>query len=232
MSPRRLIAVHILAIAGVTGQETYPARPNSPTVPSHGRLIPVELDPRETIISLDQLVGSADAIVDGTVASTFPAEAIDLRPATPLIETRAVISISKVLFGRNIAPGTEKIILTQVGGQYGQWNIVPFEAPLVQAGERYIFFLNLDSRSLPQTVPGTPRFAATGIWSGLAKVVDSQIQFPGRASPGLRANNQSDVPAFVASLQERISRIKTNAIEVMPYVRLGPGFDPKNPNTR
>jgi len=102
------------------------------------------------------------------------------------------------------------ILLAQLGGTSGNWNITAKGDPVVASGERYILFLVSDERSgLPNT-SGMPRYAVTGVWSGKGRVTARNVAFPAAAKAGLHAYDNMSVDAFLQLVRDRISHPYTN----------------------
>ena len=76
--------------------------------------------------------------------------------------------------------------------------------PLVSLGEEYVLFLTADNRRVVPNTSGSPRYAAVGVWSGKAKVVNNKIQFLPHASVQLHKNDNMDLNAFTALVKDRI----------------------------
>jgi hypothetical protein len=200
------IALGALAAAGLWGQQYAPVGPPPGSVPPHiGMVLMPELDPVEPPASLDQLIRSADLIVDATVAGSEATVALDIN-VIPDLETDSVLSISQTFYNafsskRAIAP---QVLLAQTGGKWQDWDIEPKGAPLVQPGQRYIFFLEQDCRETPPRTRSLPRYDAVGVWAGLLTVVDGRVVFLPSAAPILHESDGTVVTTFVAALKSRI----------------------------
>jgi hypothetical protein len=71
-------------------------------------------------------------------------------------------------------------------------------------GERYIFFLDGDTSSAPNTT-NYPRYFAAGGWVGKARVENGTVAFPPEAHWGaLTTLNGTDIASFIAALQQNI----------------------------
>jgi hypothetical protein len=166
----------------------------------------------EPVGSFDQLIKMAYLIIDGTVASTLPTVISDLSQPGH-VETDSIISIGQVIFGSPVAPG--QLLLVEVGGKQGKWD-VSFEGdPLVKKGERYIFFLEPDLRKNIVNATGilpdintAPRYYAIDHANGKV-LVDSSGKThynPGAIAELHRQDNQ-DVAVYVSALKTRINII-------------------------
>jgi hypothetical protein len=196
---KRLFLFFILNLA-TYGQTRAPAYAHPDGLPPGPVQVSAEIEPQVYVTDVDLLVRMADLIVEATVKSVLPAVIVSNNGRTPLIETQSVLSVSTLLFG-TLPPGSQEILLTQIGGQVGRWNIVSNDAPLVQAGEYYIMFLEADTRSTPPNVTGLPRYDVCGVWGGLVKVVEGKTQYLASAAPKLHESDGKDADAFITSLR-------------------------------
>jgi hypothetical protein len=166
--------------------------------------------------SLDQLIRMPELIVDGTVTSVLPSISTNPDPDIPAIETASVVSISEVLLRlergadgltrltETLPAGRSTILLAQVGGKAGKWDVTVPDDPLLTRGERYVLFLDSDDRKQPPNASGAPRYLAVGAWSGRVRVEGGKIQFLPSALPRLHEYDNTDVTAFVKTVRERI----------------------------
>ena len=201
--------------------ETSPSA--APEIPS---LFTIQLEPRDPVGSVDDLIRLADLIIEGTVTNTLPAILIPGTSRVPIIETHSVISVSRVFHGV-LAPGTQTVELTQIGGQYGEWTMIANDAPLVRAGETYIFFLISDPRVMPGDNSKLAHFAVSGVWSGLVKITEAaKIEFATAAMSTLHRNDDTDADIFATQLSDRIKELWTNVIVVNGPAWKGPGPRP------
>jgi hypothetical protein len=219
--------VMVLTSANMFGQAMAPFHTSGNSLPPTGVMI-VQISTAEPVISLRQLVMSADLIVAGQVSSLSPPVNVNSAGSTPLVETRSVISISEVFSTKKLPDGTTSIVLTQTGGKFGGWNYISNDAPLVAVGEQYILFLHLDSRKSSESLSnGVPLYDVVGVWSGLLRVQDSKVAFLPSAASTLHESDNTDIVTFGAQLRDLIKEC-ANVIVVPPWFRLGPGVTAEN----
>jgi hypothetical protein len=106
-----------------------------------------------------------------------------------------------------LAPGTKTIAVSQLGGRVEPCELRIPDDPVFAVGEDYVLFLLQDKGTNPPNTTGSPRYRRVGVWTGTAKVVNGNIQFPPAASTGLRNHNNTDSRAFIATLQARINQL-------------------------
>jgi hypothetical protein len=148
--------------------------------------------------NLDQQIRWSDTIVDGYVTAVLPP--INLNPTfAGAVVTDSRVTVNSVLRGKAVA-GAEVLLIERAGSQ-GQWNVIDPDNPLVQPGERYIFFLHTmpDSGALP-------RFRVIGYANGKARIdASGNIRF----GPGAKYDmlQYAGVPSssFVSTLTARIA---------------------------
>jgi hypothetical protein len=169
-----------ICIAQSTGSLTRPAgmRP----YPKDGKLT-IYPHPAEPAVSLDQLVRMSDI---------------------PSAETHSLVSVTEVLAG-TLPGGTMTIVLTQLGGKAGRWELISPHDPLVKPGERYILFLARDDRKHPPNTSAYPRYTAIGVNAGKAKIENQNVQFLPSTLPRLREHNDTEANAFIATVKTKVS---------------------------
>jgi len=145
-------------------------------------------------------------IVVGTVGKVLPAFNTNPDDLSD-IETHSLVAVEELLYG-TMHSGIRMILLTQMGGKAGPCALVVPDDPLVQNGEQYLFFLMVDDRAEIPNTSGSPRYVALGLWSGKAKVVNGEIQFLPRASPGLHEYDNTDVTTFIAAVEDRVKILR------------------------
>jgi hypothetical protein len=186
---------------------------------SHGSLsggkVVVQLEPLGQPRSLIQLIRASSLIIDGDISSVLPpvGNASTLHP--PTVRTDSVVAVNSIFAGK-VPNNSPFILLEQVGGKLGQWDITAAGDPLVSQGERYILFLQLDDRPNPPNASGMPRYNATGIWSGKAKVTIGRVQFLPQADASLHAFDGNDLNTFIQTLKKVIARPYTDADKQLP----------------
>ena len=224
----KLIIANVCAIS-LQAQQMTPASPVPFSTPLHTSIVNVRVVPTENLVSLDQLVRAADLIVDGTVETVLPTVNLPTESTQPLLETQSIVSVASILFG-SLPSGTSSISVTQTGGKWQDWAIESSDAPLVHARERYLLFLRLDCRDIPQNTSDIPHYAVAGVWSGLVKVLEQKIQFLASSSRELHESDGTDVATFLSLLKEKVIHLRQNVFTLNPNTpagfKIGPGFDP------
>jgi len=153
--------------------------------------------------SLDLLISMTDLIVVGTVSNVPPA-VLSMPNRVNYTQTDSEVVIRQLLFG-TLPPGINSILVSQMGGTVGSCTIVVPADPLVKFNEDYILFLRVDKKEYPPKALSLPRYAAVGVWSGKAKILNGQVEFPPAANAKLREYDKTNVNSFVALVQQRIS---------------------------
>jgi len=174
-----------------------------------GGTVVVRVSPTTSPSTLLQLIQKSPLILDGTVVSLMPTVTTSSGTVTPKLETHAIVAVREVLRG-TVPNSSANILLAQVGGTSGKWDISAKGDPIVAPGERYILFLVSDERSELPNTSGMPRYAATGVWSGKVSVTAGKVAFLPAAKPGLHVYDNMSVDAFLQLLRDRISRPYTN----------------------
>jgi hypothetical protein len=160
-------------------------------------------------LTLDSLVRASQLIVVGTVSEVLLAVANPEHPAS--IQTQSLISVDQLLFG-SLPPNAKAIGLIQLGGK-----VPPFQSsvagdPVVQKGERYVLFLMRDDRIVPPNKTGVARFTSVGVGTGMVKIVDGKVQFSCAANLQLRKYDDTELSAFINTLQKMITLRKQNRL--------------------
>ena len=136
--------------------------------------------------SFEELCDSSELIVEAHVQSLLaPTE--NLR----YLETDAILSVDRVLKGLD---SIRQVVISQKGGVLGQFRQLPYQYNLMQPGEHYILFLTEETETHLPDVPGIPRYALNGSWTGMFQINESGVhlsldtanvireQFDGRSS--------------------------------------------------
>jgi hypothetical protein len=110
-------------------------------------------------VSVEELCGRSDAIVDAVVSTVGAARANE----TGKLETPVEIAISTVLKG---PPALKKLTLIEPGGKLGQREEVYFNQLIPAAGGRYILFLRQTGAN----------YTALGGLHGHYRIVDGRIR--------------------------------------------------------
>jgi hypothetical protein len=198
----RVVLSVIVSVIACNAQAPYsktkPLLPN-PT----GRYEVTNINIANQVGTLDQLVRGSDLIIDGTVHGVLSSPL--LRPDDPAsIQTNSQIVVNEVLRGE-LPAGSPMVVLAQMGGAGGGYEIAVPDDPLVQPGDRYILFLRRARRDGPENSLGVPRYWALGYWSGKVKISrQGTIQFLPASAEELHSFDGWSVSAFVAAVKERI----------------------------
>jgi hypothetical protein len=180
--------------------------PGTPDQPGNMSLF---VEPRLVPTSLLDLIRKSELIIDGTVLTPMPSvdtrKIADQSSGPPLLETDSVITVNQVIAGE-VPGGATTIALAQSGGKLGKWNITVPEDPLVVTGERYILFLNADTRKNAPSSSGLSRYSVLGIWSGKFKVSGGLVQVSAHAQPPLKSFDGNNVNSFIQALKTKIEQ--------------------------
>jgi hypothetical protein len=145
--------------------------------------------------SLKQLVDMSSLIVEGVVEKVMPSRR---GAGQTWIETDSVIDIAQTFKG---ATNGSAIVIAQMGGRDGGAADQPTQYSLVQAGERYIFFLSPDDRKALPSVSGLKRYDVTAAWSGLLFVgADGLIHTDPKYNDPLRKKYEGKTKAEMIDL--------------------------------
>lgn len=110
-------------------------------------------------VSLEELCGMSDVIVDATVDRLEPTRLNSARK----LETPVAIAVTAVLKG---PAGLKTLELVEPGGKIGARNEVYYGQLIPKQGERYVLFLKLEDGG---------RYSALGGLHGHYRVVDGRI---------------------------------------------------------
>jgi len=186
----------VVLIAQTTAGRTA----GSPGRPRSGVVRIVE-EPLFVPSSLKALALHASVIVDATVSAVQPARLVTgSNPAggdSSWVETDSILTVSSALKSGGVTQGA-KLIISQTGGRYGNLQVVTANDEIVEQGQRYILFLEPDTRPNLPTYGALPRFDVVGIWHGRFAVVDGKI----RPSPisSLPAYNNATIGSFISEV--------------------------------
>lgn len=164
------------------------------------------VSPLDTPASLDELVGSADLIVDGTVTEAQKSRLRNPKFPTSL-ETDYVISVGKTLGGRKKSVAPNKVMVSQIGGKIGDLEVVTPQIPRLEIDRRYILFLTSDDRPSSASSPIQPRFIITGVWVGQFKIQNEKIYAADQPGPSFKAYDGEPVEQFLGTV-ERLEDLK------------------------
>jgi hypothetical protein len=184
---------------------------NTPVTPPPGNII-LNQHPIEPVGSLDQLIRMSQVVIDGVVTTTLPP--VVRNSAIPgAVETDSIVTVQNVIFGAS--PSSPEFLLVEDGGKQGGWTVTVSGDPMVQPGERYIFFLQTDPRSsIPNSagvIPASssvPRYMPTVYANGKVRVAGSGlISFPAGTVSILSQYSGVSLIGFLSSVQSRIQAI-------------------------
>jgi hypothetical protein len=208
-----LVLMGGLCLSAQTQQNLYPANPGGPPhMPPPGKIVLMNPEMSEPIQSLDDLIRMSQLIVDGSIATLFPA--INRNPQiVGEVETDSLVSINQVLYGK--PPAAAPILLASPGGTQGVWQVSIAGDPLPQSGQRYILFLYADTRKEVPNSAGilpsssvTPRYFAIGYANGRALVSSGgSVQFLPGAIAALHQYDGTQVTTFFATLGSRVAAL-------------------------
>lgn len=187
----------------------------------NGGAVVVHVTPTVSPTSLLQLIRASSLIVDGTVSSVLPAINTRQDPnAAPRLETHSMIAVNAILSGA-VPNSSANILVAQIGGHMGSWDISVAGDALLLPGERYILFLVPDMRQELPNTSGIPRFAVTGVWAGKVKVSGGNASFAAAANSQLKSYNGLAIDSFLQTLRTTISHPYTDADTRLP-INLAP----------
>ncbi|MCL4796165.1 MAG: hypothetical protein KJZ84_16510 [Bryobacteraceae bacterium] len=166
-------------------------------------------------LSLRDLVGQAQVILTGTVASI---EAyVHGRAAQPVhprdcgtVGTEAIVRVDTVL--KADSPFTE-IRVYQTGGRTPEWATIPQQFEHLKENDRVVLFLTpWDNPELPDR-GGLPRFVITGVWTGAFRVEPGgglghyeKTRGSTGSNPVLKAYSGRQVEEFLAEVRDLIAQ--------------------------
>ena len=118
-------------------------------------------------LSFEGLCDSSELIVEAHVQSL-------LTPTRNLryLETDAILSLDRVLKGPE---SIRQVVISQKGGVLPQFRQLPYQYNLMQPGEHYILFLTEEMETHLPDVPGIPRYALNGSWTGMVQIDESGV---------------------------------------------------------
>ena len=133
-----------------------------------------------------------------------------ISPRAGNVETASLVTVNSVLRGK-VSAGTELLII-ELGGKQGQWNVIDPGNPLPQPGERYILFLHANTASIPNSagvVPDSgvvPRYRVVGYANGKARIdANGNIQFGSGAKYDMLQYASVPSSSFVSTVAARIA---------------------------
>jgi hypothetical protein len=142
-----LLFSHIFMAQNQSGR----SRVGDPPIVPHGTFHPI-VDYVSPPRSLKELVKRADVVVDGVAQSVFPARLRTVGDPTS-VERDTLFTVARVLKGK---PETlRSLVITQMGGKYGDVVVVINSQWPLMPGDRHILFLNYDPRTIVPTYPRT-----------------------------------------------------------------------------
>jgi hypothetical protein len=197
----RVVLSVIVSVIACNAQAPYGRRRPVPPNPT-GRYEITNISIANQVGTLDQLVRASDLIIDGTVHGVL-SSSLRIPDDPGSIQTNSQIIVNDVLRGE--LPGASpNVVLVQMGGAALGYEIAVPDDPLVQRGDRYIFFLQRERRA-PQNSVGVLRYYAVGYWSGKVKISEKgTIQFLPASAEELHSYDGWSVSAFVAAVNELI----------------------------
>ena len=99
------------------------------------------------------------------------------------LETDSVLRIDSVIKGTETA---SRVVVAQSGGTIGEFKIITEQYSLMEAGERYILFLQEDRRNqLPPQQSDIRRYGITRAWEGTFRIDDQQKVRLAAAAPAV-----------------------------------------------
>lgn len=181
----------------------------------------MHVTPTVSPTSLLQLIRASTLIVDGSVSGALPVINTNKDPnARPRLETHSIVAVNSVMSG-TVPNSSAKILIAQIGGHLGNWDLSVEGDPLLSVGERYVFFLIPDTRKEVPNDSGMPRFAITGVWSGKVKLINGRASFSAIPGSQLSSYNNLSADSFLQTLRTTISRPYTDADAQLP-INLAP----------
>ena len=182
-----------------TGRRTV----GSPPPELHGTFYPIYDSGPGLPLSLSALVKAADVVVDGTVQSIFPTR---LRQVNDPIsaETDSLFAIDRVLKGTPEA--LRSLVIIQVGGKYGDVEVIVRDRPLLKTSDRHILFLNHDRRTIVPIYPQTDgNFFIIGGFTGNFKVEGNVMKWLGPANGVFSKFQDAGADDFIAQILAEVA---------------------------
>lgn len=200
---RRYTVLGFLILAGQSltfGQ----ASAHRPGFPREGKSV-LKLTPVNPADSLEQLVIGADLIIDGTVSSIQQPLSRSVSARQVIVETHAIVSVSSVLKG-SLPKQVNSVLVAQIGGRSGGSETEVERDALLEAGSRYILFLQGDENRVEVVnSTGLKRFGVVGIWSGKVMILDGKVRFLPSVSKALAEYNGWDVFSFSQRVRDMVT---------------------------
>lgn len=200
---RRRTVVGFLIVAGQSlmfGQTSA----HRPEFPREGKSV-LKLTPVNPADSLEQLVIGSELIIEGTVSSTQQPISRSVSTRRVIVETHAIVSVNSVLKG-SLPKQANSVLVAQIGGRTGESETEVERDALLEAGSRYILFLQGDdSRAEVVNNTGLKRFGVVGIWSGKVMILDGKVRFLPSVSKALAAYNGWDVFSFSQRVKDIVA---------------------------
>src|SRR5713226_3042753 len=193
------LLANLLAAQDQSGRQ----RVGSPPPKVHGTVHP-DVDYTPPPPTLQGLVKTADVIVDGTVQSIFPARLRDVNDPGS-VETDAVFAVDRVFKGK--PEELRSLVITQVGGKYGDVEVIVDNTKPLRPGDRHILFLHYDRRTIVPTYPRTDgNFVIVGGFGGNFKVDGNAVKWlaPADAST-YRKFESGTADDFIAQILAEVS---------------------------
>lgn len=175
--------------------------------------------------SLRDLVGQAQVILTGTVASLEAyVHRRAVQPGRPVdcgsVRTDAIVRVDTILKGD---VSFREIIVDQDAGETPERATVPQQFDLLRENDRLVLFLTpWDNPELPDR-GGLPRFVITGIWTGAFRVEPGGVlghyektRGSTGSNPVLKAYSGRQVEEFLAEVRDLIAQ---NPPPVIPWRR-------------
>lgn len=168
-SIRVLAAATAILNCGAYSEEIDARRRHGDTRPVTGTgQLYITPNPKNIPTSLKQLIDMSDVVIQGNVSSTLPSREVGIRS----FETDALIKIDAVIKGPS---DLRTVVVAQRGGAKDGLVIAPAQYALLQPSEKYLLFLQEDSRRNLPEVTNAKRYTVTGIWSGLFLLQDGRM---------------------------------------------------------
>ena len=154
--------------------------------------------------SLQALVKSADAIVDGVVQSVFPSRLENVSDPTS-VETDTLFTVDHVLKGK--PEPLRSLVITQMGGKYGDVEVIIDSQPPLKPGDRHILFLHYDRRTIVPTYPRTDgNLSIINGQVGNFKVEGTAVQWLGAGQPeAFRKFESGTADDFIAQILAEVA---------------------------
>jgi hypothetical protein len=215
-----LYACALLANLSAAQNQTGRRTVGSPPPELHGTFHPIYDSGPGRPQSFADFVKTADVIVDGNVQSIFPTR---LRNSSDPIsaETDSLFAVDRVLKGQ--PEKLRSLVITQVGGKYGEVEVIVDDRPLLKTGERHILFLGYDRRTIVPTYPRTDgNFYILDGSTGNFKVEGNVVKWLAPdAAPTFRKFESGTAEDFIAQIVAAVSAspLQAHADELVQQLR-------------